>query len=197
MVNAMFPGTVGPVGIALAFALIVCAVVFALGPVSGAHINPAVTLALWSIKAFPGSRVVPYVGAQCLGAVGASGLSRLALGTAGSLGATIPAVPFTTAFGVEVLLSFVLMVVIMAARNSGPESRMPEAGVIGLTVGCCALVGGPLTGASMNPARSLGPALVGGYWSAHWLYWLAPIAAMIAAARGYELLRPSPGARRP
>jgi glycerol uptake facilitator-like aquaporin len=129
--------------------------------------------------------------------VAASWLSRLALGTVGSLGATIPAVPLGAAFGVEVLLSFLLMLVIMAARNAGLDSRMPDAGVIGLTVGCCALVGGPLTGASMNPARSLGPALVGGYWVGHWLYWLAPIGGMLAAARSSEFLGAAPVARSP
>jgi aquaporin Z len=111
------------------------------------------------------------------------------LGPAGSLGATLPGVGWHKAFLVEWLLSFVLMLVIMAVAT---DERVPEgfAGLaVGLTVGFCALMGGPLTGASMNPARSFGPAVVGGPWTAHWLYWAAPITGMIAAGWTYGFLR--------
>ncbi|MBA2457535.1 MAG: aquaporin [Gemmatimonadales bacterium] len=189
MVNAYTDGAVGHVGVALGFAFVVIAMVYALGHLSGAHINPAVTLAFWSVRRFPGSQVAPYVVAQCLGAVAASALSRLALGPVGQVGATLPRVPPAVAFGVEWLLSFALMFVVMAVAT---DDRVPAgfaAIAVGLTVGFCALVGGPLTGASMNPARSFGPALVGGLWQSHWVYWLAPVSGMLVAARVYDLLR--------
>ena len=189
MVDAYTRGGVGHVGVALSFAFVVTAMVYALGHVSGAHINPAVTIAFWSVRRFPLSDVVPYVAAQCAGATMASLILMGILGPAGKLGATLPAVGWPKAFLVEWLLSFVLMLVIMAVAT---DDRVPEgiAGVaVGLTVGFCALMGGPLTGASMNPARSLGPAVAGSLWIAHWLYWVAPITGMIAAAWTYNYLR--------
>jgi glycerol uptake facilitator-like aquaporin len=104
------------------------------------------------------------------------------------MGATLPAIGVPAAFLIEWLLSFALMFVIMAVAT---DERVADgfAGLaVGLTVAFDALMGGPLTGASMNPARSFGPALLAGAWTAHWLYWLAPVTAMIAAARAYEAL---------
>jgi aquaporin Z len=175
MVDAYSGGTVSHVGVALAFAFVVIAMVYALGHISGAHINPAVTLGFWSVGRFPASEVAPYVAAQCLGATAASALSRAALGAVGHVGATLPHVPVLTAFGIEWLLSFALMFVIMAVATDERVADGFAAIAVGLTVGFCALVGGPLTGASMNPARSFGPALIGGLWQAHWLYWIAPV----------------------
>ena len=199
MVNAYSGGSLGQVGIALAFAFVVVAMIYALGHLSGAHINPAVTLAFWSARRFPGGEVTPYVLAQCAGAAAASLSLRAVLGPVGDMGATLPAVPVAAAFGVEWLLSFALMFVIMAVATDERVTDGFAAIAVGLTVGFCALMGGPLTGASMNPARSFGPALVGGLWQAHWLYWIAPISAMIVAARVYDLLRvagpPGPASR--
>ncbi len=189
MVNAYSRGTLGQVGISLAFAFVVIAMIYALGHISGAHINPAVTLGFWSVRRFPTAEVLPYVAAQCLGAVIASTLSRAALGQVGHVGATLPNVSLGAAFATEWLLSFVLMFVIMAVATDERVADGFAAIAVGLTVGFCALVGGPLTGASMNPARSLGPALAGGSWQSHWLYWLAPITGMVAAARVYDSLR--------
>jgi MIP family channel proteins len=189
MVNAFTGGAVGHVGVSLAFAFVVTAMVFALGHLSGAHINPAVTLAFWSVRRFPTGEVVPYIAAQCTGASLASLALVGVLGPVGQVGATLPGVGVGKALGVEWLLSFALMFVIMGVAT---DERVPggfAALAVGFTVGFCALMGGPLTGASMNPARSLGPALVGGMWQAHWVYWVAPIAGMLAAARVYELLR--------
>jgi len=193
-VNAYTGGTVTHVGVALAFAFVICAMVAALGDISGAHINPAVTLAFWSVRRFAGKDVTPYIVAQCLGAAAAAGVLRVVLGNAGHLGATVPTVGAGSAFIVEWFLSFALMFVIMAvatdAHTAGAGGAMPPM-AIGLTVGFCALMGGPLTGASMNPARSFGPALVSGAWTAHWVYWLGPITGMFAAARVYDALRPA------
>jgi aquaporin Z len=189
MVNAYTGGAVSHVGVALSFAFVVLAMIYALGHLSGAHINPAVTLAFWSVGRFPPAEVVPYVAAQCVGAVAASFLSRSALGTAGSVGATLPSLSIPAAFGVEWLLSFALMFVIMAVATDQRVADGFAAIAVGLTVGFCAMVGGPLTGASMNPARSLGPAVAGNLWRGHWLYWVAPITAMMIAARVYDQLR--------
>ena len=189
MVDAYTHGVVGHVGVSLAFAFVVIAMIYALGHLSGAHINPAVTLAFWSARRFPTSEVLPYIVAQCAGATAASLVLRGVLGTVGNLGATLPSIRPGAAFGVEWLLSFALMFVIMAVATDerGADVFAPLA--VGLTVGFCALMGGPLTGASMNPARSLGPALVGGYWRCHWIYWLAPIAGTITGAKVYTALR--------
>jgi MIP family channel proteins len=189
MVNAFSGGAVSHVGVALAFAFVVLAMIYALGHLSGAHINPAVTLAFWSVRRFPAAEVVPYIVSQCSGAIAASLLCRTALGKTGSLGATLPTLPITAAFGVEWLLSFALMFVIMAVATDERVADGFAAIAVGLTVGFCAMVGGPLTGASMNPARSLGPALAGDFWQAHWIYWVAPITAMMIAAHVYDQLR--------
>lgn len=163
--------------------------IYSLGHLSGAHINPAVTIAFWSVRRFPSGEVIRYVIAQCTGAVAASITLRITLGQIGNLGATLPTIPVGPAFLFEWLFSFALMLVIMAVATDERVADGFAPLAIGLTVGFCALMGGPLTGASMNPARSLGPALVGGYWRFLWVYWLAPITGMIAAARAYELLR--------
>jgi MIP family channel proteins len=182
----------GQVGIALAFGLVITLCVAATGHVSGAHINPAVTLGFWSIGRFPMRDVAPYLVAQCAGAIAASGFLRWVLGPIANLGATVPALPLPQAFAVEMgysaLLAFVIMAV--ATDEKSPPAVAPFA--IGATVGAGALVTGPLTGGSFNPARSLGPAVVSGVWSAHWLYWIAPTLGMLSAMRLYAWLRPSP-----
>jgi MIP family channel proteins len=189
IVNAHADGAVGHVGISLAFAFVVIAMVYALGHLSGAHINPAVTLAFWSVRRFPSSEVLPYIGAQCTGAAAATLALRTALGPIGDLGATKPTISVTGAFGIEWLLSFALMFVIMAVATDKRVADGFAAIAVGLTVGFCAMMAGPLTGASMNPARSFGPAVIGDFWRDHWIYWLAPVTGMMAGARLYEFLR--------
>ena len=181
----------GHAGIALAFGLVIAFVVAATGHLSGAHINPAVTIAFWSVRRFPAREVVPYVLAQCVGAAAASFALRWILGPVGALGATVPVLSLGRAFAVEfgysALLAFVIMGV--ATDDRAPAGVAPFA--LGATVFAGALVTGPLTGGSFNPARSLGPALAGAGWAAQWLYWAAPILGMIAAMRVYDLLRPA------
>lgn len=191
MVNAMTGGTVGHVGVSLAFGFVVLAMAYAFGHLSGAHINPAVTIAFSAVKRFPTREVLPYIMAQCGGAVLASFVLRVTLGNVGNMGATIPAIATSRAFGIEFLLSFVLMFVVMAVATDERVTEGFAPIAVGVTVAFCALMGGPLTGASMNPARSFGPAVVGERWGAHWLYWLAPITGMIVAAKMYEWLRPA------
>jgi MIP family channel proteins len=193
MVNAATGGSLGVSGIALAFAFVIIAMVYALGHISGAHLNPAVTIAFWSSGRFPLTDVGPYIVAQCTGAVLGSGLLLAVLGPVGHLGATLPAtvpsISIAAAFAMEWAMSFALMFVIMAVATDDRVAPGFAPIAVGLTVGFCALTGGPLTGASMNPARSFGPAVVGGEWHAHWLYWLAPVTAMLLATRAYDFLR--------
>ena len=174
-VNASTHGAIGVTGIALAFALVISAMVFATGRVSGAHMNPAVTLAFWRIGRFPAREVIPYLAAQCAGGTAAAFLLRIAVGAAVAGAATRPVVAPMTALALEAVMSFALMFVIMAVAT---DPRMESGGAalaVGATVGAFALMGGPLTGASMNPARSLAPALASGIWTSHWIYWAGPI----------------------
>lgn len=186
MANDQLQGAIGPLGIALAFGLVVMGMVYATGPVSGAHLNPAVTLGLWSAGRFPASLVPAYVIAQLVGASSASAflaLIRTRLSGAPSLGVTTSHVGVAFGLSIEFLLTFALMFVIMAMVT---DARAPTglAGLaIGVTVAFDALMGGALTGASMNPARSFGPALITGEWDHHWIYWLAPIAGALVAVQ--------------
>jgi MIP family channel proteins len=197
MVNAATGGGLGTTGIALAFAFVITAMIYTVGHLSGAHLNPAVTVAFWSTRRFPTRDIAPYVGAQLVGAVAASFMLRSILGPVGHLGATLPAltpaISIGGAFAIEFALSFALMLVIMAVATDDRVASGGAAIAVGFTVGFCALTGGPLTGASMNPARSFGPALVGAEWRGHWVYWVAPVVAMIVAARTYDVLRLGPG----
>ena len=186
MVDAWSGGKVTHVGVALAFTFVVTAVVAALGPVSGAHINPAVSIALgWRDRA--GWRdPAAYVAAQLLGAVAAAFLLAMVLGPVGRYGATLPAIGTARSLVFEFVMSLALGIV--AFRSRGALAPL----AVGITVGFCALVGGPLTGASMNPARSFGPALAGQEWGAHWVYWAAPLAGMFTAALFDRFLGPRP-----
>jgi aquaporin Z len=184
-------GAFGHPGVALAFGLGVTLCVASFGHLSGAHINPAVTIGFWSVRRFPGREVLPYIFAQCIGAVASSALLGWLLGPVGNYGATIPALAIPQSFVVEAGYSALLAFVIMAVAT---DERTPAAVppfAIGATVFAGALVTGPLTGGSFNPARSLGPAVSSNLWTAHWLYWLAPILGMVAGMRTYELLRTS------
>jgi MIP family channel proteins len=191
MVNAYTNGVIGHAGVALAFAFVITAMIYALGHLSGAHINPAVTLGFWSLRRFPVRDALLYIVAQCIGAVSASAVLRAVLGAVGDLGATLPHISIGAAFTIEWFLSFVLMFVVMAVATDERVADGFAAIAIGVTVGFCALMAGPLTGASMNPARSFGPAVVGNVWRGHWIYWLAPITAAISGAHVYEYLRPA------
>jgi len=181
----------GQAGIALAFGLVITLCVASMGHLSGAHINPAVTVGLWSVGRFPTRDVAPYIVAQCVGAIAASGFLRWVLGPVAAIGATVPTLALPQAFAVEMgysaLLAFVIMGV--ATDERSPSGVAPFA--IGATVFAGALVTGPLTGGSFNPARSLGPAVVSGVWTSHWIYWAAPMLGMVGAMRLYEWLRPS------
>jgi MIP family channel proteins len=177
------------VGVALAFGFVILAGVYALGHISGAHFNPAVTAGFWIARRFPSREVLPYVASQLIGATVAALALRAILGDAARASATMLAVPAGAGLAVEVALTFFLMLVVMAvatdARVAGPVAGI----AVGLTVGFDALMGGPLTGASMNPARSFGPAIANGLWAGHWVYWLGPLAGAALAVFTYGYLR--------
>jgi MIP family channel proteins len=179
----------GATGVALAFGLVVTLVVSAIGHVSGAHINPAVTIGFWSVRRFAGRDVLPYVVAQCAGAVVASAALVWIVGPVGNFGATVPAISIGRAFAVEAGYTAILGLVIMGVATDArtPPGVAPFA--IGATIFGGALVTGPLTGGSFNPARSFGPAVVGDVWTSHWLYWVAPIVGAIVGMHTYDLLR--------
>lgn len=175
-------------GVSIAFGVIVALLVLLLGPISGAHINPAVTLALWWMKRIPRRDVLPYVIAQCAGAVAAAFLLRALLGDVGHVGATIPSVSTMTAFAIEFAASAMLAFVIFAVTSQQNMQPLVPPVAIGLTVFVGAYITGPWTGGSFNPARSFGPAVASHTWTAHWIYWLAPITGMLAGAQLHRAL---------
>jgi MIP family channel proteins len=188
-VNLHTQGAVSHVGVALSFAFVIVAGVYALGHISGAHFNPAVTAGFWLSGRFPGRELIPYILAQLSGAMAGALLLRLLVGVDARAAATVPSVPVSSAFLLETVLTFFLMLVVMAVATDHRVAS-PAAGLaVGLTVGFDALMGGPLTGASMNPARSFGPAVAAGIWTAHWLYWAGPLLGSGLAVVVYGYLR--------
>jgi MIP family channel proteins len=189
VVNQISQNAVTHLGVSIVFGAVVAALIYTLGHISGAHFNPAVTIAFWQSGFFPGRQVIPYILAQCIGAIGASTVLRGTFGLVANLGATLPRQNnWLQALVLEAVLTFILMFVIF---GSGLDRRAPIgfAGMaIGLTVAVEAAVMGPITGASMNPARSLAPALVAGLWQHHWVYWVAPIAGALLAGWVYRWL---------
>jgi MIP family channel proteins len=182
-------GSFGQLGIGLAFGLVIAAMVYALGHISGAHLNPAVTFAFSLSRHFPRRLVAGYWLAQAAGAIAAAFLLRASLGDVADVGATTPSGSDGQSFLWEVVLTFFLMLVIMAVATDTRAVGEAAAIAIGGTVALGALVGGPVSGASMNPARSLGPALASGDLGDLWIYVLAPLLGAAVGALAYQLLR--------
>jgi aquaporin NIP len=191
MVNAT-TGALTHLGVALVFGLIISVMVAATGHLSGAHFNPAVTCAFALTRHFPWQELPIYVGAQLVGAIGGALTLRALFGPVADLGATLPSGSAGQAFGLELLLSAILMFVIIAVATDTRAVGQLAAIAIGATVALDALWGGPISGASMNPARSFGPALVAGAWRDHWVYWLGPLLGAAIGALLYQVLR-TPG----
>ncbi len=185
-------GALGHVGVAISFGLVIMVMIYALGHVSGAHFNPAVTFSFALSRHFPRSRVLPYWGAQLVGALAGAALLRGSLGDIAHVGATFPSGTDGQAFLWEGALSFFLMLVIVAVATDTRAVGEAAAIAIGATVGLDAMFGGPVTGASMNPARSLGPAIVTADLTSIWVYLLAPIVGATLAAVTYTVLRGEP-----
>ena len=181
IIDQSMGGVISHVGVALVFGLIVLAMIETVGDVSGAHLNPAVTIGFWTAGRFPGAQVASYIGSQGAGALLASGLLRLLFPDGGTLGATLPAGSVTQSFVLELVLTAILMFVILSVSHGAKEKGITAAIAIGGTVGLEAMFAGPISGASMNPARSLGPALVSGHLEHLWIYLAAtPLGAMLA-----------------
>ncbi len=195
MIDVVSHGQITHVGVGLVFGLVVAAMISAFGHISGAHFNPAVTLGFVLSRHFPLGRLWGYWGAQLLGAIAAAATLRLLLGNVAHLGATLPASSPWQAAGFEVLLTAGLMIVIMAVATDTRAVGQAAAFAIGATVGLEALFAGPISGASMNPARSLGPALVSGTWTAQWVYIVAPLLGAALGALLYRWLRVASGGR--
>jgi MIP family channel proteins len=179
----------GHVGVAIVFGLVVMVMIYAVGHVSGAHFNPAVSFAFALTRHFPWTRVLGYWAAQAAGALTASAILRGSLGNRAHTGATLPAGSQAQAFLWEAVLTFFLMFVIMSVATDTRAVGEAAAIAIGGTVGLDAMFGGPVTGASMNPARSLGPALVSGDLHALWIYLLAPLVGGATGGFAYQFVR--------
>ena len=194
--NARYDAALGAVGVSLVFGLVIMVMVYATGHLSGAHINPAVTVAFTLSRHLPGRDAAAYIVAQILGAT-AGALVLLAVwpDQPGNLGATVPSVGLGSALVYEIVLTALLMFVIMAVATDTRAVGAAAAIAIGGTVGLDALFGGPVTGASMNPARSFGPALAAGEWTDFWIYVVGPMLGAMLGAFAYQAVRgdrPSP-----
>ncbi len=183
---------IGHLGVALTFGLVIMAMIYALGHVSGAHFNPAVTFAFAMTRHFPWPRATCYWLAQCAGAIAAAFLLRASLGDVAHVGATLPAGSDRQSFLWEIVLTAFLMLVVMAVATDTRAVGEAAAIAVGGTVAFDAIFGGPVSGASMNPARSLGPALASGNLHALWIYLTAPVIGAAVGAVLYQFLRADP-----
>ena len=186
VINDASGGAVSHVGIALTFGLIVLAMIYTLGEISGAHFNPAVTLGFWAARRLDKRLVLPYIAAQCAGALAASLVLRFLFPLDAGLGRTLPAGAASQSWVLELILTAILMFVILGVSTGAKEKGITAGLVIGAVIGLEALFAGPICGASMNPARSLAPALVSLDLSSLWIYLTAPV---VGAGVGVTMCR--------
>ncbi len=189
VVNDVTQHSITHVGVALTWGMIVMALIYALGDISGAHLNPAVTIGFWTARYFDGKQVVPYIIAQLTGAIAASATLRILFFEHDKLGATLPAGPWWQSFILEVILTFLLMFIILNVATGAKEKGIMAGIAIGATVGLEAMFAGPICGASMNPARSIAPALVSGHLEYLWIYILATITGAILAVFAHRFVQ--------
>lgn len=188
-INEITGGDITHVGIAITWGLIVMAMIYAFGEISGAHFNPAVTIAFAYAKKFEWKEVPKYILAQCIGAIAASGIMVFLFPESEFLGGTLPSFDPFKAFILEILLTFFLMVVIINVSTGSKETGTMAGIAIGGVVLLEAMFAGPMTNASMNPARSLGPAIFSGHWEHQWLYYLAPVIGALLAVASCKLVK--------
>jgi aquaporin NIP len=191
VINQQTGGVITHAGVAATFGLIVMSMVYALGDVSGAHLNPAVSIAFAVSKRFDKKQLAPYIVSQLLGALSASAVLKLLFPANNTLGATIPAGSDMQSFVLECILTFILMLVILNVAHGSKEQGMFAGLAIGGVVLLEAMFAGPICGASMNPARSLAPALVSGHLQSLWVYVVAPVAGAVAAVPVFNYLKPT------
>jgi aquaporin Z len=175
VIDAVTGGSVTHASISMTFGLVVMAMIYSLGGVSGAHFNPAVTVGFLVAGRFRGKCVVPYIACQLAGAIAASSLLRFLFGNVAYLGATLPLASAMQSFVLEVVLTAILMFVILCVATGSKEQGLMAGIAIGGTVGLEAMFAGPICGASMNPARSIAPALVSWHFASLWIYVAAPL----------------------
>jgi aquaporin NIP len=188
--NTERAGSLGNVGVGLVFGLVILAAIAAFGHLSGAHFNPAVTSSFYLTRHLPGADAVTYVAAQLAGATAAALLLWLVWpGKPADLGATVPTIAVGRAVVVEMVMTAMLMAVILSVATDTRAAGAPAAIAIGATIALDALFGGPLTGASMNPARSFAPALVSGQWRDFWVYLVGPLLGAPLGAFAYQFVR--------
>lgn len=190
VVNDTHGGVVTHVGVALTFGLVVLAMIYAVGDASGCHLNPAVTLGFAAAKRFPWARVGPYGLAQCAGALLASGTLRILFPDHPTLGCTLPAGTTSQSWVMEFVLSLMLMVVILSVATGAKEKGLLAGVAVGAVIAFEALFGGPVSGASMNPARSLSPAVVSWRFDHLWVYLTAPVAGALAGVAVCRVIHP-------
>ena len=191
VINQLTGGAVTHPGIACTFGLVVMALCYSLADVSGCHLNPAVSLAFVAAGHFPLSRLLPFIAVQCAGAITASLCLKLMFPDADSLGSTLPHGSAAQSLMLEFLLTWLLMFVILNVSAPSAVKQHFAGAAVGAVVGLEAMFAGPISGASMNPARSLGPALVSGQLQSLWIYLLAPTAGAICAVWTLRLVRGS------
>jgi aquaporin Z len=189
VINESSHGVISHVGIALTFGLIVLAMIYTLGDISGAHINPAVTIGFWFSRRLPAREVLPYIASQGAGALIASGIMRFLFPENRFLGATQPSGPVLQSFVLEFLLTALLMFVILGVSTGAREKGITAGIAVGSVIALEAMFAGPITGASMNPARSLSPALVSGHFENLWLYLTAPVLGAAVGVFGCRCVR--------
>ena len=188
VINQESGGVITHLGIAIVFGLIVMAMILSFGHISGAHINPAVTIALCVSKRFKRQHIAPYILAQLAGALLASCILHYLFPTNDLLGATIPHGSDMQSYVLEFILTFLLMIVILTSTQKKDHSLVGPALAIGGTVGLEALFAGPICGASMNPARSLSPAIISGHYHSLWVYIVGPILGALVGSFVFEVL---------
>ena len=189
IINQESGGAITHVGIAITFGLIVSAMIYTIGDISGAHLNPAVTIAFWVAKVFPSKEIVPYILSQGIGAFLASFTLHLLFPNNTTLGATLPNGTAMQSFILELILTYILMFVIIHVAKGSKEQGMFAGLAIGSVVLLEAMFAGPICGASMNPIRSLAPAIVSGHLEHLWVYLMAPVLGAILAVLTWVLLK--------
>jgi aquaporin NIP len=189
VINESSHGVISHVGIALTFGPIVLAMIYTLGDISGAHINPAVTIGFWVSRKLQTRVVLPYIASQCAGALIGSGITRLLFSESRLLGSTQPSGPVLQTFVLEFLLTALLMFVILGVSTGAREKGITAGIAVGSVIALEALFAGPITGASMNPARSLGPAFISGHLANLWVYLAAPVLGAAVGVFGCRCVR--------
>ena len=189
VINEVSNGAITHAGIAITFGLVVLAMIYTLGDISGAHLNPAVTLGFWAARRLPARDIVPYIASQLIGATAASATLRLLFPQNKLLGSTLPAGSAAQSFVLEFILTLLLMLTILSVSTGAKEKGITAGIAVGSVIALEAMFAGPICGASMNPARSLAPALVSLHVDHVWIYLLAPILGAASATFACRCIR--------